>query len=166
MIAFWKAVWGRVLAASYDVLLIAFFSLVPVLLGRFIDQARNPNAGAYFDFFTNGQLAFYSMGSLAGLLVMCFSDSLGKGSRKAIGAWSVICLIFTAGLVGIDPSLTASSYTPFGPIILGIYISTLIVKIYAEAVKRVDNGQLAKASGEDAKREIDSFKVRMKGRSQ
>ena len=111
-------------------------------------------------------MAFYSMGSLATLLVMCFSDSLGTGSRKAIGSWSVVCLIFTAGLVGSDPSLTASSYTPFGQIILGVYVATLLVKIYAEAVKRVDNGQLAKASGDEAKREIDSFKERMRGRSQ
>lgn len=164
MTEYWKAVSARVLGAAFDVLIVALISLAPVLLGRLVNQLTNKSVGSYFDFLTNGQLAFYSMGSLATLLVLCFSESMGKISRKVIGTWCAACLLFSAALVGFDPTLNANSYTIFGKIILIVYVVTLLVKIYVDAVKSVDGGQLSKAATKKTNDEIDSFKERMRGR--
>lgn len=159
--AYTKAVFEKLPSAAYDVLFVAGLSLTPILIGRAVLLTKGNAAAGYWDFLTNGQLAFYSMGSLASLLVMCFSDIFEKSARKGIGAFCIVCLVFIAVLIGIDPTLTASSYTAFGPFILSVYIATILVKLFVDAATKVDAGQLAQASNSTTAQELEAFRKRM-----
>ncbi|MDH2151291.1 hypothetical protein, partial [Sphingobium yanoikuyae] len=93
--AYWKAVVSHLGSAAYDVLFVAFISLMPLLLGRLASVINHEaTAGPYLAFLSNGQLAFFSMGSLATLLLYCLRKRLPDASALWIGLVSITLLLF------------------------------------------------------------------------
>lgn len=132
------AVVRRLGGAAFDVLFVALIGLAPLLLGRLILVIK-PQEGTekYWTFLTNGQLAFYSMGSLATLLLFCFRKKLPDVASLWIGLFSTACLLFLMVLVGVDPTLHAESFSFVGIAAFYLYLAVLLVRILADAIKDV-----------------------------
>jgi peptidoglycan/LPS O-acetylase OafA/YrhL len=138
MVEYWRAVFGRLGWAALETLFIAAVSLAPLLAGRWVYFAKLRPAGqSYWDFLTNGQLAFYSMGSLAALLLVCLRKRLPDLANLVVGAFSVGALIFLMVLVGVDPTLSKGAYELVGRGALYLYIAVLIVRMVTDAMKGI-----------------------------
>lgn len=97
MRAYWLAVARHLGSAAFDIIFVAFLSLAPLLFGRMILLMNQSVSSSYWDFLTNGQLAFFSMGSLASLLLLCFRKKLPNTGTLWIGPFSIFCLLFFNG---------------------------------------------------------------------
>ena len=163
MRAYWRAVLSHLAPAAFDVLFVALIGLMPVLLGRAI-MALRPVEGAqpYWAFLTNGQLAFFSMGSLATLLLLCFRKKLPDMGTLWIGLFSVTCLLFLMVLVGVDPTLQDAAAL-VGQAALYLYLLVLAVRILADALKAVGPSDALEAGASASKRTEDALRARMKG---
>lgn len=163
MRAYWLAVARHLGDAIFDVLFVAILSLTPLLLGRIVPLVLNQSQpGAYWEFLTNGQLAFFSMGSLATLLLLCFRKKLPNTGTLWIGFFSVICLLFLMVLVGVDPTLQ-KPITWVGQAALYLYGTVLLVRILAEAMKSVGASDALDAGTRAAKKTEQGLKERMSG---
>jgi hypothetical protein len=163
MRAYWSAVFQRLGGSAFDVLFVALISLAPLLLGRLVlvlgPRATEQN---YWAFLTNGQLAFFSMGSLATLLLLCFRKKLPDVGTMWIGLFTVFCLLFLMVLVGVDPTLqTAMSFV--GHAALYLYVTVLLVRILAESMKAVGPFDALNAGAKAAQKTQEDLKVRMAG---
>jgi len=159
--AYWKAVATHFGTAVFDVLFVALFSLAPLLLGR-LNILLKPNIhhDNYWDFLSNGQLCFFSMGSLASLLLFCFRKKLPNGATLWIGLFSVVCMLFLVALVGFDPTLQMGQ-TFVGQSALYLYIFVLLIRILADAMKAVGAGDALKAGASAAARVQHELSERM-----
>jgi hypothetical protein len=132
--------WGRHLGtALIDVGVISLITLAPLLLARL-----RPFAGAadgvkepFWGFLTNGQLAFYSIGSLAAILLAVLRQKVPKTLSLLAGLGSVLALLFLTWLIGLDPELQNASTTFVGVIALYLYILVQIVRVIVEAAKQI-----------------------------
>lgn len=126
--------------AARDVLFVSVISLAPLLFGRLVlvYQPSDLSKGSYFDFLSNGQLSFYSMGSLAAILLACLTKRLPEHISLFIGLFSILALFFLMVLVGKDPTLNASSFGFVGWMALILYVSTQFVRVLVDAMKKVD----------------------------
>lgn len=163
MRAYWSAVGRHFFGAVFDVLFVATVSLAPLLFGRLVLLNR-PSAGAqdYWAFLTNGQLAFFSMGSLATLLLMCFRKRLPDVGTLWIGLFSVICLFALGVLVGVDPTLQTAA-SKVGIAALYLYVLVLAVRILAEAMRSVGPSDALAAGTTATKRTQQGLEDRMRG---
>lgn len=152
MLAYWKAVAHRLGSAAIDVIFVAVISLAPILLGRLIIVMKpSSGGGGYWSFLTNGQLAFYSMGSLATLLLVCLAGKLPGFANRIVGLIAILCLLFLMVLVGVDPTLSASSFSFVGYAALYIYLGVLLLRIVTDAMKEVGPGSALAAGEKSAK---------------
>lgn len=135
-----KAVCGHTGPAILDVFFVSAISLAPLLMGRLVLVFNSDPAKptAYWEFLSNGQLSFYSMGSLAAILLICFRKKLPETVSLFIGFSAVIALLFLMVLVGIDPTLNSKSFSFVGWAALALYVVTQITKILVDAMKRVE----------------------------
>jgi type IV secretory pathway VirB6-like protein len=163
MRAYWLAVSRHLLTAAIDVLFVALIGLMPILLGR-LALVLGPDGAAqnYWAFLTNGQLAFFSMGSLATLLLICFRKKLPDSGTLWIGSFAVICLFFLMVLVGVDPSLQAAA-AMVGRAALWLYILVLVVRILADAMKAVGPSDALEAGANASRRTASALNDRMNG---
>lgn len=150
MSAYWKAVASHLGTAVYDVLFVAILSLAPLLLGR-LAVVLEPNdvSEGYWDFLFNGQLSFFAMGSLATLLLFCFRKKLPDIATLWIGVFTVSCMLFLVALVGFDPTLQKGQAF-VGQSALVLYISVLLIRILADAMKTVGAGDALQAGANAA----------------
>ena len=152
MVAYWKAVAGRLGSAAFDVLFVALISLAPLLLGRVIILLKPGHDDfIYWSFLTNGQLSFYSMGSLATLLLICVAGKLPAFASRVVGLIAILCLLFLMVLVGVDPTLSTGSFSFVGYAAFYIYITVLLLRIIADAMKDVKPGSALAAGEQSAK---------------
>ena len=125
---------------------------MPLLLARLQPFATaQPSTEPFWGFLTSGQLAFYSIGSLAVMLMTVLRQKLPAGFGIIVGLGSIGALIFLAWLIGIDPRLEKASITFVGVTTLYLYIIVQISRIIVEAVKQVGGGDALKA-GDNATR--------------
>jgi hypothetical protein len=147
-----------------DVIVVSSITLMPLLLAR-LQPFANPSADhtePFWGFLTSGQLAFYSIGSLAVMLMAVFRQSLPKSLGLAVGFGSVIALLFLAWLIGLDPKLTNASLTFVGITTLYLYMIVQVTRILVEAVKRIGPGDALRA-GERANRGVRAGLAERKG---
>lgn len=163
MRTYWKAVGTHVGTAFYDVIFVALITLAPLLLGR-LALLLDPQVGreSYWAFLSNGQLSFFSMGSLATLLLFCFRKKLPDAATLWIGSFSVICMLFLVALVGFDPTLQKGQAF-VGRSALALYLVVLLVRIVADAMKSVEAGQALQAGSDAAGKLGDQLRERMNG---
>lgn len=166
MNAYWKAVLSHLVSATYDVLFVAIFSLAPLLLGRLaiMMNSENSTSESYWAFLTNGQLAFFSMGSLATLLLFCFRKKLPDAATLWIGLGAVACLLFLVALVVIDPTLQKGQ-SFVGASALYLYLGVLLTRILADAMKAVGAGDALQAGANVASKVKSELRKRMEGAS-
>lgn len=149
-----KAVAKNLPSAFLDVAIIALISLAPLLLGRLVLlQPDGPFSSSerYWDFLTNGQIAFYSMGALATMLVALFDDNLPKQFSKILLLGCIFSLFFLAILVGIDPTLKTESFSFIGKATLIVYSTVLVMRGVMEAVRQVDAKEARRAASKKTK---------------
>jgi hypothetical protein len=133
-------------AALVDIGAISFISLMPLILARLAPFARaEEQVEPFWGFLTNGQLAFYSIGSLAVMLMTVFRGKLPTNFGIFIGLGSVVGLVFLAWLIGIDPKLERASITFVGVTTLYLYIVVQILRIIVDAAKQVGPGDALRA---------------------
>jgi hypothetical protein len=138
MLDYIKAMGKHVGAATFDVLFISVISLSPLLFGRLVLVFGQHMSASYWDFLFNGQLAFYSMGSLAAILLVCFRRKIPEPMSVFVGLCSVLALFFLMVLVGIDPTLNAKSFSFVGSAALVLYLIVQLTRIVVDALRRVD----------------------------
>lgn len=164
MIAYWKAVLGHVWSAAFDVLFVALISLAPLLLGRLSLLIKDGmQSDDYWAFMWNGQLAFFSMGSLATLLLFCFRKKLPDIATLWVGLLTCACLLFLVALVGIDPTLQQGQ-SFVGSAALALYLGVLAIRILADAMKTVETADALSAGTNVSKKVQKSLSERMSGR--
>lgn len=165
MSAYWRAVLSHMASATYDVLFVALFSLAPLLLGRLaVIMNGAQHTETYWAFLTNGQLAFFSMGSLATLLLFCFRKKLPDSATLWIGLGTVACLLFLVALVVIDPTLQKGQ-SFVGASALYLYLGVLLIRILADAMKSVGAGDALQAGADVASKVKAQLRTRMGGDS-
>lgn len=161
---YWRAVGRRLAGAAFDVLFVALIGLAPLLLGRLILVIKpQPGTEKYWTFLTNGQLAFYSMGSLATLLLFCFRKKLPDVGILWVGPFAIACLLFLMVLVGVDPTLHAESFSFVGVAALYLYIAVLLVRIFADAMKDVSPSEALDAGSAASLKTQNELKRRKAG---
>lgn len=132
--------WGRHLGtALIDVGVISLITLAPLLLAR-LRPFASPAGGAqepFWGFLTNGQLAFYSIGSLAAILLAVLRQKVPKTLSLLAGLGSVLSLLFLTWLIGLDPTLQNASMTFVGTTTLYLYLLVQLVRIVVEAAKQI-----------------------------
>lgn len=138
MLDYIKAVGKHVGAAAFDVLFISVISLSPLLFGRLVLVFGKQASDSYWDFLFNGQLAFYSMGSLAAILLVCFRRKIPEPISVFVGLCAVLALFFLMVLVGIDPTLNSASFSFVGSAALVMYLIVQLTRILVDAMRRVD----------------------------
>ncbi len=151
---YFRAVLRKIPAALLDIVLIAGISLFPILIGRvvlIVPSSPHYSEEAYWDFLTNGQIAFYSIGTIAAILIIVFDEKIPKVFAKLLQFGCVAALFFLAVLVGIDPTLKAESFSFVGTMTLGLYLVALLVRALVDAVRNVDEKD-AREAGEKATR--------------
>jgi hypothetical protein len=147
--------------ALVDVGAVSLISLMPLLLARLQPFARaEAPTEPFWGFLTNGQLAFYSIGSLAVMLMAVFRQKLPTGFGIFVGLGSLGALLFLAWLIGIDPKLQKASVTFVGVTTLYLYLVVQIVRVIVDAAKQIGAGDALRA-GERATRTV---KVDLAGR--
>jgi len=137
MLDYLKAMWKHLGGAAEDVLFVAVVSLAPLLFGRLVLVFGRRSEGSYWEFLSNGQLAFYSMGSLAAILLICFRKKLPERVTLFIGLLAILALFFLMVLVGIDPTLNSKSFSFVGWAALVLYIAVQTTRILVEAMRRI-----------------------------
>ena len=140
--------WGRhVGTALVDVGAVSLITLMPLLLAR-LQPFANPDAKftePFWGFLTNGQLAFYSIGSLATILMTVLRQKIPKNLGLVMGLSSLFALLFLAWLIGLDPKLRTASLTFVGVTTLYIYVVVQISRIIVEAAKQIGPADALKA---------------------
>lgn len=161
MSAYFKAVLRHVGTATFDTIFVAVVGLAPLLVGRLASLVTDglPD-GAYWRFLTNGQLAFYSMSSLATLLLVCLSKKLPDKATKLIGFFAIGCALFLVALVAADPTLQRGQAF-FGASALYLYLGVLIIRISADAMKAVGPGDALEAGADLATKVRNELAERM-----
>jgi hypothetical protein len=140
--------------AFIDVAAISFISLMPLVLARLAPFARaEAHAAPFWGFLTSGQLAFYSVGSFAVMLMAVFRKKLPTNLSIFVGLGSVAGLLFIAWLIGIDPKLEKASITFVGVTTLYMYIGVQLVRVIVDAAKQVGPGDALRA-GDRATRSV------------
>lgn len=163
MRAYWSLVGQRLWGATFDVLFVALISLSPLIFGRLVLIVGHKSDGNdYWDFLVNGQLSFYSMGSLATLLLICFRKKLPEVVTIWIGLLSIFGLIFLAVLVGVDPTLQAGMQF-LGVYALYIYIAVIFLRIVADAIKSVGPTEALNAGSEASRKVENGLRSRKSG---
>lgn len=163
MTAYWCAVARHFRSAAFDVLFVTLVSMSPLLFGRLISLVlTHSQEGGYWDFLLNGQLAFFSMSSLASLVLLCFRKKLPDKGTLWIGCFSLICLLFLMALVGADPSLQKAP-TWVGKWALFLFLAAVIVRILAEAMKSVGPRDALDAGARASERMEQGLRDRMRG---
>jgi hypothetical protein len=132
-----KAMGAHLGEAAEDVLFVAVVSITPLLFGRIVLVFGRRSDGSYWDFLYNGQMAFYSMGSLAAILLLCFRKKLPDRVTMLVGLAAILALFFLMVLVGIDPTLNAASFCFVGWAALILYVAVQVTRILVEAMRRV-----------------------------
>jgi hypothetical protein len=151
-------------SAAADTLIVALVSLAPVLFGRMVLVfGPTQSKEEYWAFLTNGQMAFYSMGSLAALLLICLRGKLTETANLVFGVLSVMTLFFLMVLVGVDPTLKAQSFNFVGRAVLIIYVGALLCRMIAEAMKNVGHAQALNAGAKAPKKLTEELSKRKAG---
>ena len=133
--------------ALVDVGAVSLITLMPLLLAR-LGPLANPALSPtepFWGFLTNGQLAFYSIGSLATILMTVFRQKIPKTLSLLMGLGSVFALLFLAWLIGIDPRLANASITFVGVTTLYLYLVVQVSRVVVEAAKQINTGDALKA---------------------
>jgi amino acid transporter len=167
MLDYIRAMGKHLGSSAADVLFVSAISLAPLLLGRLVlvvDESRKFE-GSYWDFLSNGQLAFYSMGSLATILLICYRKKLPEQVGLFFVLLATFALLFLMILVGIDPTLNAKSFSFVGWAALILYIAVQIVRILVEAMRRVDAPDALAAGQATDNKTVEGLAARMGGRS-
>lgn len=162
MKAYWKAVLNHLGLAAYDVLFVALLSLAPLLLGRLAAAVNSGSTEEYWAFLSNGQLAFFSMGSLATLTLLCIRKKLPDGATLWIGLGSIGCMLFLVALVAIDPTLQKGQAF-VGAVAFWLYLGVLAVRILADAMKSVSSGDALQAGAAVASKVKSELQRRKEG---
>ena len=140
--------WGRHLGtALVDVGAVSLITLMPLLLAR-LGPLANPSHNStepFWGFLTNGQLAFYSIGSLATILMTVFRQKIPKTLGLIMGLGCIFSFLFLAWLIGIDPRLTNASVTFVGVTTLYLYIIVQLSRVIVEAAKQISPSDAFKA---------------------
>ena len=132
--------WVRHLGtALVDVGVVSIITLAPLLLARLRPFANPTEAVSepFWVFLTNGQLAFYSIGSLAAILLAVLRQKIPKTLSLFAGLGSVLSLLFLTWLLGLDPKLENASITFVGITTLYLYVTVQLVRIMVEAAKQI-----------------------------
>lgn len=149
--------------ALVDVGAISFISLMPLILARLTPFARaEAQPEPFWGFLTNGQLAFYSIGSFAVMLMAVFRGKLPINFGILVGLISLAGLVFLAWLIGIDPKLERASITFVGVTTLYMYIAVQVLRIVVDAAKQVGPGDALRA-GDRASRGVKEGLAERKG---
>jgi peptidoglycan/LPS O-acetylase OafA/YrhL len=162
MKAYWRAVLSHLGLAAYDVLFVAFFSLAPLLLGRLVAVINKTSTEDYWAFLSNGQLAFFSMGSLATLALLCLRKKLPDAATLWIGLGSIACMLFLVALVAVDPTLQKGEAF-VGAVAFWLYLGVLVIRILADAMKSVNSGDALQAGNAMASRLQSELQRRKEG---
>lgn len=141
--------------ATFDVLFVAIVSLIPLLLARLtpIIDRREPNlaSGWLWDLLTNGQLAFYALGSLATIaLVVYKGESLPATLRLIFGCLTLVFILFISYLIGVDPTLANAPHTFVGETSFWLYIITQLMAVAVVSFQRFSLGDVLKAAAQGA----------------
>jgi hypothetical protein len=151
-----KALSQNIGPATFDVAFIASVSLIPLILARLTPLVNGKELrladGWLWQLLTNGQLAFYALGTLAAIGLVAFKgDVLPKALRLFFGAVTTIALIFVAYLIGVDPMLTAAGKTFVGVTCFWIYVGTQVMAICVGSFERFGPGSALRAGDASAR---------------
>jgi hypothetical protein len=150
-----RAIATNIGSAVFDVAFVAVVSLIPLLLARLTPLIRheelNLPRGWLWQLLTNGQLAFYALGTLAAIaLVVYKGESLPKFLRTAFGALTLFIILFVAYLIGVDPTMQYAPLTFVGVTSLWIYLLTQLMALAVTAFDRPSLGAVITAGNEGA----------------
>lgn len=165
-----KALLRNIGPAAFDVLFIALVSLIPLVLARLTPLINREQLvlgeSWWWRLLTNGQLAFYALGTLAAIaLVVYRGDVLPKSLRLLFGALTLLFILFIAYLIGVDPTLTNAPLTFVGVTTFWIYIITQIMAIAVSSFEKFGLGSVLSAGDESADQTQDDLATRRRGRS-
>jgi|GEM_PF-5024488 len=151
-----KAFWSDIGPATFDVAFVAIVSLIPLILARLtpVVQREELNLAPnwLWDLLTNGQLAFYALGSLAAIaLVVYKGESLPGPLRVIFGALTLIFILFIAYLIGVDPTLANAPYTFVGETSFWLYCITLLMAVAVTSFQRFSLGEILEAAAESTR---------------
>ena len=146
-------------AATYDVVFVAFLSLAPLLLARFVLLVVSGED--FWAFIFNGQISYFTMGSLATLLLYCFKKNLPGLATLVIGPLALLCVMILVVFVGIDPTLEKGKDF-LGPYAIYLYVFVIVVRIIAEAIKNFEYGDAFQASTMKSDKQQQMLTERMK----
>lgn len=141
--------------ATFDVSFVACVSLIPLLLARLTPLVNGKELGLadgwLWELLTNGQLAFYALGTLAAIALLTLKgEVLPRTLRVFFGALTTIALIFVAYLIGVDPSLHAAGDTFVGVACFWIYVVTQIMAVFVGSFERFGPGSALRAGDASA----------------
>ena len=150
-----RAAWRNIGPATYDVAFIAIVSLIPLFLARLTPLIRleqlNLGEAWLWKLLTNGQLAFYALGTLAAIaLVVYKGEILPKSVRLTFGSVSCLFILFIAYLIGVDPALTNAPLTFVGVSTFWIYLTTQVMAVAVSAFDKFGLGSALLAGDESA----------------
>jgi len=161
MLAYLRAMVNHIGTAFFDVMFVAIVSMSPLLLGRLASVATDRlNSRDYWLFLFNGQLAFYSMSSIAALSLLCLRKKLPDRATLWIGSISLLCLAFLVALVGADPTLQKGQAF-FGASAIYLYGGVLFLRILADTMKAVGAGDALEAGARVAAKVKEQLAERM-----
>ena len=164
-----RVAWLNVGPAAFDTGFIAAISLLPLFLARLTPLIRGEEValgeGWLWQLLTNGQLAFYALGTLAAIALLLFrgEDGLPKVLRVLFGSVIVLFLIFISYLIGVDPSLSTAPATFVGQFAFWIYIMTQLMAIAAAAFGKfslTDVNREEKRALEESRAELARLRAR------
>lgn len=151
--------------AAFDVSFVAAVSLAPLLLARLapkiVPKANFPDE-PYFSFLTNGQLTLYSMGSIATILLLIFRKKLPDRTSLWVGFMTLATLMFLIFMIALDPKLENAPKTFVGPTSLAIYVGVLLIRIWVDALRKMDPPDIEAAGSASATDLTNRLKIRMK----
>ena len=145
-----RAFFSDIGPATFDVLFVSVVSLMPLLLARLtpIIRRQEPHlaSGWLWQLLTNGQLAFYALGSLAAIaLVVYKGESLPGPLRILFGSLSLVFILFIAYLIGVDPTLANAPATFVGPTSFWLYVVTQLMAVAVTSFQRFSLGVVLRA---------------------
>ena len=151
--------------AAIDVGFVAALSLAPLLLARLapkiVPNAKLPEE-PYFSFLTNGQLSIYSIGSIAAILLLIFRKRLPERTSLWVGFITLATLVFLIFMIALDPKLENAPQTFVGPASLAIYVGVLLIRIWVDALRKMDPPDIETAGAASATDLTNRLKNRMK----
>jgi hypothetical protein len=150
-----RAIGSNIGSAIFDVAFVAIVSLIPLFLARLTPIIRreevNLASGWLWSLLTNGQLAFYALGTLAAIaLVVYKGENLPTFLRTAFGAATLIFILFIAYLIGVDPTLTNAPFTFVGVASLWIFLLTQLMAVAVTSFERLSLGAVLAAGDKGA----------------